>query len=86
MQMLNPPRRATRSYGDMDEIDGATPFADPPRVERTEAQRDRDFRDACILLGMQYGVPQRRMARVLGLSQVGILKAARRMKRRQSRV
>jgi hypothetical protein len=81
-----PRRRSTRLYGDMDGLACVRAFADPPRSQKTEAEKDRLFRDACILLGVQHGIPQRRIARVLGLSHPGILKASRRMKTKMSRV
>jgi predicted XRE-type DNA-binding protein len=81
-----PRRRSTRLYGDMDGLQCDRAFADPPKSHPTLEQKDRIFRDACIMLGLQWGVSQSRISRVLGLSQQRISKLAGKAKRRLERV
>jgi hypothetical protein len=80
------PRRSPRLYAGLEDVPGAAPTS-AIRLGKPSPERQAALaRDMMIYFAIEGGMSQRMVARALGLSQPGILKAYRRITRRKSRV
>lgn len=80
------PKRSPRLFAVVEDVPGSVAPVSMRPSKPTVAQLDRLRRDLAIYLVIEGGMSQRMAAKAFGLSQPGILKAYRRVVRRNSRV